>query len=96
MDEIPTIRELFWSFLRLGATAFGGPAMVAHIRKMAVRQKKWLSDASFRDGMGLCQMIPGATAMQAAAYVGLRTRGIGGAATSFIAFGFPAFLIDPR
>jgi chromate transporter len=93
MCKTPTIRELFLFFLRLGATAFGGPAMVAHIREMAVGKKEWLSDASFRDGVALCQMLPGATAMQAAAYVGLRTRGIGGAAASFIGFGLPAFLI---
>ena len=93
MGKTATLRELFLSFFRLGLTAFGGPAMVAHIRKMAVGKKEWLSDASFRDGVALCQMIPGATAMQAAAYVGLRTRGIGGAAVAFTAFGLPAFLI---
>jgi len=66
--------------------------MVAYIRKMAVEQKKWLDDASFRDGVAFCQMVPGATAMQAAAYVGLRVRGVSGAAVSFIGFGLPAFL----
>ena len=71
MGKAPTIHELFLSFFRLGLTAFGGPAMVAEIRKMAVGKKEWLSDASFRDGASLCQMVPGATAMQAAAYVGL-------------------------
>jgi len=84
---------LFLSFFRLGVTAFGGPAMVAQIRKMAVGKKEWLSDASFRDGVALCQMVPGATAMQAAAYVGLRSRGIGGAAASFIGFGLPAGIL---
>jgi chromate transporter len=93
MGKAPTIQELFLSFFRLGLTAFGGPAMVAEIRKMAVGEKEWLSDASFRDGAGLCQMIPGATAMQAAAYVGLRSRGIGGAAASFIGFGLPACIL---
>ena len=67
--------------------------MVAHIRQMAVEKKQWLADASFRSGVALCQMIPGATAMQAAAYVGFRTRGVGGAAAAFTAFGLPAFLI---
>ena len=93
MSKTPTIQELFFSFFRLGLTAFGGPAMVAEIRKMAVGKKEWLSDASFRDGAGLCQMVPGATAMQAAAYVGLRSRGIGGAAASFIGFGLPACIL---
>ncbi len=89
MGKTPMIQELFLSFLRLGLTAFGGPAMIAEIRKMAVGKKGWLSEASFRDGTGLCQMVPGATAMQAAAYVGLRTRGIGGAAAAFTGYGLP-------
>jgi chromate transporter len=93
MNKTPSIQELFGSFFRLGLTAFGGPAMVAQIRKTAVGKKEWLSDASFRDGVALCQMVPGATAMQAAAYVGLRSRGIGGAAASFIGFGLPACIL---
>jgi len=58
-----------------------------------VAGKGWLTDASFKDGVALCQMIPGATMMQVAAYVGLRTRGIAGAAAAYTAFGLPAFLL---
>jgi chromate transporter len=89
----PSLAILFLSFVRLGATAFGGPAMVAYIRRMAVEQQRWLDDAAFRDGVALCQTIPGATAMQVAAYVGFRARGVAGAAISFIAFGLPAFIL---
>lgn len=88
---MPTLSELFTSFFRLGLTAFGGPSMVAYIRKLAVEQKQWLTEGVFRDGIALCQMIPGATAMQAVAYVGFQTRGVRGAAASFIGFGLPAF-----
>lgn len=89
----PSIARLFTSFLRLGVTAFGGPAMIAYIRRMAVEQKNWLDPDSFSDGVALCQTIPGATSMQTAAYVGLKTRGITGAAASFIGFGLPAFFL---
>ena len=91
-SQNPSLSHLFISFLRLGATAFGGPAMVAYIRKMSVEKKHWLDDPSARDGVALCQTIPGATAMQMSAYIGFRTRGLGGAAASFIGFGLPAFL----
>ena len=67
---------LFVSFLRLGVTSFGGPAMIAYIHRMAVEQKKWLDDEAFRAGVALCQVIPGAAAMQVATYVGLRSRGV--------------------
>ena len=89
----PSLRRLFGSFLRMGITAFGGPAMIAYIRKMAVVQKKWLDAESFQDGVALCQTIPGATVMQMAAYIGLRVRGVRGAVVSYIGFGLPAFLL---
>ncbi len=89
----PSLSCLLWSFLKLGASAFGGPSMVAYIGKMAVEKKRWMTKESFFDGVALCQLIPGATAMQTVAYVGLRTHGIMGAAVSFIGFGFPAFLL---
>ncbi|MCX6004532.1 MAG: chromate efflux transporter [Chloroflexi bacterium] len=93
VEKVPSLVRLFLSFLKLGATAFGGPAMIAYIRRMVVEHKKWMDDASFRDGVAFCQMVPGATAMQSAAYVGLRVRGVSGAAASFIGFGLPAFLV---
>lgn len=89
----PSLFHLFISFLRLGITAFGGPAMVAYIRRMVVEKKKWLDDATFQDGVALCQTVPGATSMQTCAYVGLKLRRVAGAAVSFIGFGLPAFLI---
>ncbi len=88
-----SIQKLFISFLRLGSTAFGGPSMVAYIRKVAVEDKHWLDEETFNNGAALCQIIPGATAMQSAAYVGLQTRGLAGAAAAFIGFGLPAFIL---
>ena len=71
----PSVASIFFAFFRLGITAFGGPAMVTYIRKMAVGQKGWLDGAVFDEGVALCQAIPGATAMQVTAYTGLRIRG---------------------
>jgi chromate transporter len=85
--------RLFASFLRLGLTAFGGPSMVAYIRQMAVEERRWLEAEDYDDGVALCQMIPGATAMQTAAYVGLCLRGVAGAAVTFVGFGLPAFVL---
>jgi chromate transporter len=60
---------------------------------MVVEQHKWLDDRSFRDGLALCQTIPGATAVQVSGYSGLRARGFAGAAVTFIGFALPAFLL---
>ena len=91
--KTPSLLAILLNFLRLGLTAFGGPAMVPFIRKMAVEKEEWLTEKSFRLGMAVAQMIPGATAMQMAAYVGLRSRGGPGALVAYFGFGLPAFLL---
>ena len=68
--------ELARLFLRLGTTAFGGLAMIEPIRRRVVLQKKWLSQGEFLDGLALCQMLPGATVVQLATYVGQRLQGV--------------------
>jgi chromate transporter len=87
-----SLTRLFLSFLRLGLTAFGGPAMIVHIKELSIKKNTWLDEERFKDGVVLCQSIPGATAMQMAAYVGLKTKGLGGALASYIGFGLPAFV----
>jgi chromate transporter len=67
--------------------------MVAHIREMAVSRHGWLDDQTFKNGIALCQSIPGATAIQMAAYVGLKSGGVEGALASYVGFGLPAFLL---
>ena len=89
----PSLSTIFLSFFRLGVTAFGGPAMVAYIKEVAVTRRNWLDEERLKDGVALCQTIPGATAMQTAAYVGLTAKGIAGAFASFVGFGLPAFIL---
>lgn len=85
--------SLFGAFFRVGLTAFGGPAMIPHLRNMVVQRFAWLPEHDFRQGMSVCQMIPGATVMQIAAYTGLRVRGLSGALVAFVGFGLPAFVL---
>ncbi len=92
LNQMPTVKGLFVSFFRLGLTAFGGPAMLAHIRELSTQRNQWLDKNDFKNGIALCQSIPGATAIQAAAYVGLRVHGISGALAAYCGFGLPAFI----
>ena len=92
-EQGPSLVNLFLSFLRLGLTAFGGPAMIAYIKELSVKKNKWLDEERFKDGVVLCQSIPGATAMQMAGYVGLRVKGIRGALASYVGFGLPAYAL---
>jgi chromate transporter len=90
--DAPSLTTLFFAYLRLGSVSFGGPAMVAYIGDLATR-RGWLSKDDFKVGVALCQAIPGATAMQSAAYVGFRVRGLAGAVATYAGFGLPAFLL---
>ena len=92
-DQIPSYRQIFLSFLRMGATAFGGPSMVAYLQRFIVEKKHWLSNEEYRNGVALCQVIPGPTTMQTAGYVGLKLRGLSGAIISFTGFGLPSFFL---
>ena len=92
IKQNPGIAELFWSFLRIGATAFGGPAIVPHMRAMVVDRKGWVDEQTFDSGTAMAQVLPGAISVQTAAYVGLRLRGLAGALAAWAGYILPAFL----
>jgi chromate transporter len=83
---------LFLAFLRLGATAYGGPAMMASLKADLVDERRWIAAEEFAEGMALCQVIPGATMVQMSTYVGYRVHGVPGAVTAACGFILPAFL----
>jgi len=91
---MPTVspRRLFLAFLRLGATAYGGPAMMAYLKTELVGTRHWLSEPEFKEGMALCQVIPGATMVQMCTYTGYRLWGIPGALLAAAGFVLPAFV----
>ncbi|MEW6657838.1 MAG: chromate efflux transporter [Thermodesulfobacteriota bacterium] len=89
----PTMGQIIKAFLHLGATAYGGLAMVEPIRRRVVQEKGWLSQQEFLDGLALCQLVPGATVVQLATYVGFRLRRAPGALAAAGAFILPAFLL---
>jgi chromate transporter len=86
--------ELARLFLRLGVTAFGGPA--AHIAMMhdeVVRRRGWLTNERFVDLVGATNLIPGPNSTELAMYLGwdrARGRGLVVAGVCFIV---PAALI---
>jgi len=84
---------LFKKFLKLGATAYGGPAIAGQMKKAIVKDLAWLKEPEFMQGIALCQLIPGATFVQMSAYIGYRLRGIGGALVCMAGFVLPAFIL---
>jgi chromate transporter len=87
----PSLAGIFFAFFGLGLTAFGGPAMIPHIRDLAVAKKHWVSKESCTLGLSICQAVPGATGMQLCAYLGLLLRGLPGAVAAFTGFALPAY-----
>ena len=89
-----SLGELAGLFLRLGATAFGGPA--AHIAMMqdeVVRRRAWLTDAHFLDLLGATNLIPGPNSTELAMHIGWERRRGAGLVVAGAAFIVPAMLI---
>jgi chromate transporter len=87
-------RTLIKPFLRVGATGFGGGiAVIAQIRRLVVAQKRWLSEEEFLDAVSLAQSLPGANAVNAISYIGLKVAGLRGALVAAASFILPSFLM---
>lgn len=81
-------------FLRLGFTAFGGPAAhIAMMREEMVQRRKWVSPERFVDLIGLANMLPGPTSTEVAIYLGYLRAGWVGLVLGGVCFIAPAMLI---
>jgi chromate transporter len=87
------LKEVALLFLRIGATAFGGPAAyIAIMQRETVRQGRWLDDQTFLDLVGATNLIPGPNATEVALYLGLIRAGWLGYALSGLLFIIPGML----
>ena len=86
--------ELALIFLRLGATAFGGPAAhIALMRREFVERRGWLTEADFLDLVGASNLIPGPGSTEVAIFIGLRRAGWIGLLLAGVCFILPAALL---
>ena len=93
-DSITPLRTLAALFLRLGATAFGGPA--AHVAMMedeVVRRRTWMSREEFLDLVGASQLSPGPNSTELAIHVGYARAGWRGLLVAGLCFIVPATAI---
>ena len=94
MSSGAPLRELAGLFLRLGVTAFGGPAAhIAMMRAEVVDRLKWLSDREFLDLLAATNLIPGPNSTEMAIHLGYRRAGIPGLLVAGGSFIVPAALI---
>jgi chromate transporter len=88
------LAEVAGLFLRLGFTAFGGPAAhIAMMRNEVVQRRKWVSDERFLDLMSIINLVPGPNSTQLAIYLGFLRAGWPGLLLAGICFIGPAMLI---
>jgi len=79
---------------KLGTIGFGGPvALVGYMHRDLVEERKWISEADYKEGLTLAQLMPGPLAAQLAIYLGYVHYGIRGATLAGVAFVLPSFIM---
>lgn len=77
--------ELFWSFFKIGTfTIGGGYAMIPLMEKELVDRREWLTKEEFLDILAVSQALPGIFAVNMAASIGYKLRGVRGSVASII------------
>ena len=86
--------QLVMYALRLGTLGFGGPvALVGYMHRDLVENRKWISEADYKEGLALAQLMPGPLAAQLAMYLGyVHYRNLGATLVG-IAFVVPSFIM---
>jgi len=93
-DDRPSVLKIFLTFLRLGATAFGGPvAHFGYFRIEFVDRLRWIDERSYADLVSLCQFLPGPSSSQTGIAIGMMQRGWAGGAAAWLGFTAPAAII---
>jgi chromate transporter len=86
--------QLVQYMTKLGTIGFGGPvALVGYMHRDLVEQRRWITEADYKEGLTLAQLMPGPLAAQLAIYLGYVHYGIAGATLAGVAFVLPSFVM---
>lgn len=86
--------EVFFVFLRLGITSFGGPiAHLGYFHHEFVIKRKWISERAYADLVALCQFLPGPASSQVGMAIGLNRSGVMGSILAWAGFTLPSAVI---
>src|SRR5689334_5438311 len=86
-------REIVAAFLKVGATAYGGPAIYGVLQSDLQEKRQWLSKERFVEGLSLSNLLPGATATQLCMFLGYARGGFWGGLVAGLCFVLPAFAV---
>ena len=85
---------IFFEFLLLGLTSFGGPvAHIAYFRDNFVLKKKWLDEKTYLDIVSFSNFLPGPSSSQVGMCIGYLKNGIVGSFFAWLGFTLPSAVI---
>ena len=90
----PSLLQIFFIFLKLGCTSFGGP--IAHLgffRQEFVEKRRWLDDTAYAELVALCQFLPGPASSQLGMALGFMKSRVAGAIAAWFGFTLPSALL---
>ena len=86
--SLPTLWQIFFEFLLIGAVSFGG-GIVAYERILLIQKRQWLSVDSFMATLAISQTMPGLNSVNLALLAGDQLRGVKGALAATIGLMLP-------
>src|SRR5262249_36941726 len=87
------MREILTALLKVGATSYGGPAIMGIMQAELQERRKWVSKERFLEGLAVANMVPGATATQLGIFLGYARGGWWAGLFGGLCFVLPAFAI---
>ncbi len=89
----PRWREIATSLLWLGASSYGGPAIIGVMQTELQERRQWVSRQRFLEGLSVANMLPGATATQLGIFLAYARGGWWGGLVGGLCFVLPAFAV---
>jgi chromate transporter len=86
-------RDIASQLLKIGATAYGGPAIMGIMQAELQEKRQWVSKERFVEGLSLVNMLPGATAAQLSIFLGYARGGWWGGLLGGLCFVLPGFFV---
>src|SRR5205809_529550 len=86
-------QDIAANLLKLGATAYGGPAIMSIMQAELQEKRQWVSKERFVEGLSLVNMLPGASAAQLSMFLGYARGGWWGGLLGGLCFVLPGFFI---
>src|SRR5262245_56573776 len=86
-------KDIAFTMLKLGATSYGGPAIMGIMQGELQERRRWVSKERFLEGLAVANMVPGATATQLGIFLAYARGGWWGGLLGGLCFVLPAFVI---